>query len=50
LSQPPQVSKDGRGFKVPIKGIAGHTAVTGEVVNLPDVYLDARFDSTMDKK
>ena len=31
------------------RGIAGHVATTGEVVNLPDAYEDARFDRTVDK-
>ena len=30
------------------RGIAGHVATTGEVVNLPDAYEDARFDRTVD--
>lgn len=33
-----------------MKGLAGHTATTGQIINLPDVYLDPRFDPTMDKK
>ena len=31
------------------RGIAGHVATTGEVVNLPDAYDDPRFDRTVDK-
>ena len=31
------------------RGIAGHVATTGEVVNLADAYDDPRFDRTVDK-
>ncbi|DAZ96005.1 TPA: hypothetical protein N0F65_009306 [Lagenidium giganteum] len=45
-----RVSKDARGILLPIQGIAGHTALTGEMVNVQDAYADARFDSAVDKK
>jgi len=32
------------------KGIAGHVATTGEVLNIPDVYADPRFNPDIDKK
>ncbi len=32
------------------KGIAGHVAKTGELVNIPDAYADARFNSEVDKR
>lgn len=32
------------------KGIAGHVACTGEVLNVPDAYLDERFNQDVDKK
>jgi len=32
------------------KGIAGHVAQTGEVINIKDAYNDSRFDPTTDKK
>jgi sigma-B regulation protein RsbU (phosphoserine phosphatase) len=32
------------------KGIAGHVAKTGEVVNIPDCYADPRFDPETDKR
>jgi serine phosphatase RsbU (regulator of sigma subunit) len=31
------------------KGIAGHVAKTGEIVNIPDAYADPRFDPDVDK-
>lgn len=45
-----RVSKDARGILLPIQGIAGHTARTGEIVNVRNAYEDDRFDSAMDKK
>ena len=30
------------------QGLAGHTAMTGETVNVPDAYADARFDRNVD--
>jgi len=32
------------------KGIAGHVATTGEVLNIPDAYKDSRFNPEIDKK
>jgi phosphoserine phosphatase RsbU/P len=32
------------------KGIAGHVAKTGEIVNIPDAYADARFNPEVDKR
>ncbi|GAB4378944.1 MAG: hypothetical protein Kow0042_27890 [Calditrichia bacterium] len=32
------------------KGISGVVAATGETINIPDAYLDARFDPTTDKR
>ncbi len=38
-------------IRLPIgKGIAGHVAKTGEVVNIKDAYSDPRFDPSTDKK
>ena len=31
-------------------GLAGHAVCTGEIVNIPDAYLDARFNQTVDKE
>jgi sigma-B regulation protein RsbU (phosphoserine phosphatase) len=31
-------------------GIAGHVAKTGEILNIPDAYADARFNREVDKK
>ena len=39
-----------RGIRIPMKGIAGHVATTGRVVNVLDAQKEPRFDSTMDKK
>ena len=32
------------------RGIAGHVALTGEIVNIPDAYADDRFDPEVDKR
>ena len=32
------------------RGIAGHVALTGEIVNIPDAYADDRFDPEIDKR
>lgn len=32
------------------KGIAGYVGATGETLNIPDAYLDARFNPEVDKK
>jgi serine phosphatase RsbU (regulator of sigma subunit) len=32
------------------RGIAGHVALTGEIVNIPNAYADARFDPEVDKR
>jgi serine phosphatase RsbU (regulator of sigma subunit) len=32
------------------RGIAGHVALTGEIVNIPDAYSDERFDPEIDKR
>ncbi len=32
------------------KGLAGHTARTGEIINIPDAYDDPRFNQDIDKK
>ncbi len=32
------------------KGIAGHVAQTGEIVNIPDAYADPRFNPEVDKR
>lgn len=31
------------------KGIAGHVAMTGEVLNIRDAYADSRFNRTVDQ-
>ncbi len=36
-------------IRVPIgRGLAGHVASTGETINVPDAYADARFDPSVD--
>ncbi|HEY9165918.1 MAG TPA: SpoIIE family protein phosphatase [Candidatus Kryptonia bacterium] len=38
-------------IRLPIgKGIAGFVAATGDTLNIPDAYLDARFNPEVDKK
>ncbi len=38
-------------IEIPIgKGIAGHVAKTGEIINIPDAYNDSRFNREVDKK
>ncbi len=32
------------------KGIAGHVAKTGDIVNIPDAYADSRFNPEVDKR
>ena len=32
------------------RGIAGHVALTGEIVNIPDAYADERFNPEVDKR
>jgi len=45
---------DGSGrvtIRLPIgKGIAGYVAATGDVINIPDAYLDPRFNPDFDKR
>jgi len=31
------------------RGLAGHVASTGETINVPDAYADARFDRSVDR-
>lgn len=41
---------EGQAITVPIgRGLAGHVAATGEVINLPDAYEDPRFDQSVDR-
>lgn len=38
-------------IEVPLgKGIVGHTALTGDILNIPDAYEDPRFNPEVDKK
>ena len=38
-------------IRIPMgSGIAGHVALTGETVNLPDAYLDSRFAPDVDRR
>ncbi|KAJ3203839.1 hypothetical protein HDU82_006278 [Entophlyctis luteolus] len=38
-------------IRIPInKGIAGHVATTGEILNIPDAYQDPRFNRSVDIK
>ncbi|MCK5455290.1 MAG: GAF domain-containing protein, partial [Calditrichia bacterium] len=41
----------GREIRFPAdKGIAGHVAMSGEILNIPDAYKDSRFNPEIDKK
>jgi K+-sensing histidine kinase KdpD len=38
-------------IRLPVgKGLSGHVAATGEVINIPDAYSDPRFNPEIDKK
>ena len=38
-------------IRLPIgKGVAGYVAATGDTLNIPDAYLDARFNPAVDKR
>lgn len=40
----------GEVIRLPIgHGLAGHVAATGETINVPDAYADARFDDSVDR-
>jgi HD-GYP domain-containing protein (c-di-GMP phosphodiesterase class II) len=42
---------ESREIRIPLdKGIAGHVATTGEVVNIADAYQDPRFNPEVDRK
>jgi CRP-like cAMP-binding protein len=45
-----KVSRDAHGLSIPMAGIAGHVATTGELVNIRDVYKDPRFNPALDKR
>lgn len=41
----------GHEIRLPIgQGLAGQVAATGETINVPDAYADARFDSSVDRR
>ena len=44
------VSPDARYLKLPLCGIAGHVATTGEFENVKDCYSDPRFNQSLDKQ
>ncbi|HWP83492.1 MAG TPA: ATP-binding protein [Bacteroidota bacterium] len=38
-------------IRLPVgKGLSGHVAATGEIINIPDAYSDPRFNPEIDKK
>jgi len=45
-----KVSRDVKGVRIPMKGMCGHVAKTGDVLNIADAYDDNRFDPAMDRK
>ena len=44
------VSENVRNIKLPMKGLAGVVAQTGQSLTVRDAYEDGRFDDTMDKR
>lgn len=39
------------GMRIPItKGLAGECAISGKLINIPDAYLDERFDQKVDRE
>eukprot|EP00505_MAST-04D_sp_SCG-Rhode-Island_P002892 Stramenopile-MAST_4_protein_2892 len=44
------VDKKSRGIRLPVSGIAGHVAVTGDIENVRNAYFDERFNREVDKK
>ena len=41
----------GQEIRLPLgQGLAGHVAATGETINVPDAYADARFDRSVDRR
>ena len=41
----------GQQIRLPIgQGLAGHVAATGETINVPEAYADARFDPSFDQR
>lgn len=41
----------GQQIRLPIgQGLAGHVAATGETINVPEAYADARFDRSVDQR
>lgn len=45
-----EIGRRARTVEVPLTGIAGHIARTGEMINLADAHDHGLFDKTMDKK
>lgn len=46
-----KIAQGAEEIRFPIgKGFAGHVAKTGEIVNIPDVYKDKRFNREVDKQ
>jgi serine phosphatase RsbU (regulator of sigma subunit) len=45
-----RIAQGSQEIRLPVgKGIAGYVAVSGEILNIPDAYLDLRFDRTNDR-
>jgi CRP-like cAMP-binding protein len=45
-----KVSERSKGIRLPIRGLAGAVLESNKPLNVPNAYLDSRFDSTMDKR
>ena len=44
------VDKTSKGLRLPVKGIAGAVALSGNIENIPRAYKDPRFNREVDKK
>lgn len=45
-----KVSKDARGVRMPLGGIAGAAVIEGRLLNIPNAYADPRFNPSFDRK
>jgi hypothetical protein len=44
-----KISERSKGVRLPVRGLAGAVIQANEPMNIPDAYLDPRFDATMDR-
>jgi CRP-like cAMP-binding protein len=45
-----KISERSKGVRLPVRGLAGAVIQANEAMNIPDAYLDPRFDATMDRR